>query len=91
MYRVYQTLKYNEFGLIKSNRPINPKKVDKMRASINLKNLSRAYPIVVNSKEVSKQRYGLDGKTFAIIDGQHRFTSLYLEGQKISFKRIYGE
>lgn len=85
MYRVYQTLKYNEFGLIKSNRPINPKKVDKMRASINLKNLSRAYPIVVNSKEVSKRRYGLDGNTFAIIDGQHRFTSLSLEGQKIFY------
>ena len=49
MYRVYQTLKYNEFGLIKSNRPINPNKDDKMSASINLKNLSRAYPIVVNS------------------------------------------
>ena len=83
--RVYQTSKYNEFGLIESNRPINYKKIDKMRESIKQKNLSRAYPIVVNSKSASKKRYGLDGNTFAIIDGQHRFTSLSLEGQKIFY------
>ena len=83
--RVYQTTKYNQFGIIEANRPINFKKVDRMRSLMKQKNLSSAYIIIVNSKEASKKRYGLDGNTYAIIDGQHRFMGLKLEGLNLYY------
>ena len=83
--RIYQTTKYNEFGLIEYNRPIDYKKVDRMRESIRQKDLSSSFIIVVNSKEMSKERYGLDGNTYGVVDGQHRFVSLSLEGRKVYY------
>ena len=83
--RVYQTTKYSQFGIIEANRLINHKKVDRMRSLMKQKNLSSAYAIIVNSKEASKKRYGFDGKTYAIIDGQHRYMSLKLEGLNLYY------
>ena len=84
--RIIQTSNYDMFELIDSNRPINPTKVDRMRERIKTKNLTSGYHIIVNSKEAGKKRYGTDGTKFPIVDGQHRFLSCKLEGEKFYYQ-----
>ena len=84
--RIIQTSNYDMFELIESNRPINPSKVDRMRERIKNKNLTSGYHIIVNSKEAGKERYGTDGTKYPIVDGQHRFLSCKLEGQKFYYQ-----
>ena len=84
--RIYETSNYNMFELIESNRPISWTKIDKMREKIKEKNLTSGYNIIVNSKEVGKERYGTDGKKYPIVDGQHRYISCKLEGQKFFYQ-----
>ena len=83
--RVYETTNYNQFQLIESNRPVDWRKVSRMREEVKRKNLASAYMIIVNSKDKGKRRYKTDGKKFPIVDGQHRFLSLEAEGKKIYF------
>ena len=81
--RVYETKNYNSFELITENRPVDYRKVERMRKQIAKKNLTSSYIINVNSKEASATRYGMDGTKFAVVDGQHRFISCKLENKKI--------
>lgn len=83
--RVYQTTNYSIFELISENRPINYRKIDRMRKEIRRKNLTSSYIINVNSKEASVERYGMDGSKFAIVDGQHRFISCMKEKKKVYY------
>ncbi len=84
--RIIQTSNYGMFELIKSNRPISPVKIDKMRERIKSKNLTSGYCIIVNSKEAGKERYGTDGTKYPIVDGQHRYISCRDEGQKFYYQ-----
>lgn len=59
------TTDYDVFTIDPSNRPINPKHVEKLKRSIEKRNMLRSYPIVVSAE---------DGK-WVIRDGQHRFTA----------------
>lgn len=69
-----KTTNYSMFNIILENRPISPKKLIKLKKAIQEKNLLKQFPILVNSKAVSKARYqSSDGNTLGIIDGQHRF------------------
>jgi len=83
--RVYETKNYNSFELITENRPVDYRKVERMRKQIAKKNLTSSYIINVNSKEASATRYGMDGTKFAVVDGQHRFISCKLENKKIYY------
>ena len=83
--RIYTTKNYNSFELITENRPVDYRKVERMRKQIAKKNLTSSYIINVNSKEASASRYGMDGTKFAIVDGQHRFISCKLENKKIYY------
>ena len=83
--RVHETKNYNSFELISENRPVDYRKVERMRKQIAKKNLTSSYIINVNSKEVSATRYGMDGTKFAVVDGQHRFISCKLENKKIYY------
>ena len=84
--RIYETSNYRMFELIKSNRPISWTKIDRMREKIKEKNLTSGYNIIVNSKEAGKERYGTDGTKYPIVDGQHRFLSCKLEGEKFYYQ-----
>ena len=84
--RILETSNYDMFELIESNRPISWTKIDKMRERIKHKNLTSGYNIIVNSKEAGKERYGTNGKKYPIVDGQHRFISCKLEGQKFFYQ-----
>ena len=79
------TKDYDDFEMIESNRPINWKKVERMRGEIRNKNLSSAYVVIVNSKTAGKKRYNTSGTKYPVVDGQHRFMSLKLEGKKIYY------
>lgn len=83
--KIQHSINYGQFEIIKSNRPIDWRKVARMREGIKEKNLSKAYLIVVNSKSKSNERYHTNGSTYGIVDGQHRFVSLKLEKRKIYF------
>ena len=84
--KISETSNYDMFELIESNRPISWTKIDKMRERIKHKNLTSGYNIIVNSKEAGKERYGTDGKRYPIVDGQHRYISCKLEGQKFFYQ-----
>ena len=84
--RIYETSNYQMFELIESNRPISWTKIDKMREKIKEKNLTSGYNIIVNSKEAGQERYNTDGTKFPIVDGQHRYISCKLEGQKFFYQ-----
>lgn len=62
--QVYSTMDYDSLKLIagKGNRPLDPKRVAAIKASIEKDNLLYAEPIKVNSKH-------------EIVDGQHRYTA----------------
>jgi len=83
--RVYETKDYNTFQLISENRPVDYRKIERMRKQIRKKNLISSYIINVNSKKESSNRYGMDGTKYAIVDGQHRFISCKMENKKIYF------
>ena len=76
---VKSTINFNDFSLIKSNRPVDWGKITKLRSEIKRKNLTREYPVNVNSKSASKRRYSLDGSRMGVVDGQHRYISCKLE------------
>jgi hypothetical protein len=84
--KILETSNYDMFELIESNRPIRWNKIEKMRERIRHKNLTSGYNIIVNSKEAGKKRYGTDGKKYPIVDGQHRYISCKLEGQKFFYQ-----
>jgi len=84
--KILNTTNFDDFSLIKSNRPPNWNRVDKLRKEVKRKNLTKVYQVVVNSKAASKRRYGLDGTKMAIVDGQHRFLSCKLEGIKMYYQ-----
>ena len=79
------TKNYDDFEIIKSNRPIDMRKVERMRKEMRKKNLSSAYVVIVNSKAIGKRRYNTSGQKYPVIDGQHRFMSLKAEGRKIYY------
>ena len=83
---ILNTTNFNDFSLIDSNRPPDWKKVAKMREEIKRKNLTKEYPLIMNSKAASKRRYGLDGTKIGVVDGQHRFLSCKLEGIKMYYQ-----
>jgi hypothetical protein len=76
---VKSTTKFDDFSLIKANRPVDWGKIAVLRKEIKRKNLTEVYPVNVNSKTVSKKRYGLDGTRCGVVDGQHRYISCKLE------------
>jgi hypothetical protein len=82
--RVYETKNYNSFELISENRPVDYRKVERMRKEIRKKSLMSSYIINVNSKEASSSRYGMDGTKFAVVDGQLRFIWC-----KLDYKKLY--
>ena len=91
--RIKETNNYKEFTLIDvnnghnmSNRPIDMNKIARMRPIIKANNRTNTWEIIVNSKEVSKERYGTDGTQYAIVDGQHRFVSCQLEELSFWYK-----
>ena len=84
--KAQETSNYDLFELIDSNRPISWTKVERMRERIKHKNLTSGYNIIVNSKEAGKKRYGTDGKKYPIVDGQHRYISCKLEGEKFFYQ-----
>ena len=84
--RIYETSNYDQFELIKENRPIDWSKIGRMRKAIKTKSLMESYQIIVNSKEAGKERYNTEGKKYPIIDGQHRFISCKLEGKKVYYQ-----
>ena len=84
--RIYETSNYDQFELIKENRPIDWAKIGRMRKAIKTKSLMESYQIIVNSKEAGKERYNTEGKKYPIIDGQHRFISCKLEGKKVYYQ-----
>jgi len=84
--QIYQTLNFDEFELIESNRPIDWKKVERMRVEIRRKNLSSSYIVLCNSKSASKRRYGCSGKKYGVVDGQHRFLAYKLEEVKMFYQ-----
>ena len=77
--KVLHTTNFTNFSLIKANRPVDWGKIARLRKEIKRKNLTREYPVNVNSKAASARRYGLDGTKIGIVDGQHRFISCKLE------------
>ena len=79
------TKNYDDFEIIKSNRPINMKKVERMRKEMRNKDLSSAYVVIVNSKATGRKRYNTSGQKYPVVDGQHRFMSLKAEGKKIYY------
>tara|TARA_R100001594_G_scaffold28071_3_gene53244 strand:+ start:3837 stop:4589 length:753 start_codon:yes stop_codon:yes gene_type:complete len=83
--RVYETKDYKRFELISANRPIDYRKVSRMREEVKRKNLASAYMIIVNSKDKGKEMYKTDGTKYPIVDGQHRFLSCKAEGKKIYY------
>ena len=74
--QIRETTDFSKFELIEGNRPINWKKVQRMREAIRRKNLSSSYIILCNSKAASKRRYGASGIRYGVVDGQHRYLSL---------------
>ena len=76
---VKSTINFDDFSLIASNRPVDWGKIAKLRKELRRKNLTREYPVNVNSKTASQKRYGLDGTKICVVDGQHRYISCKLE------------
>jgi|TARA_Y100000296_G_scaffold7362_1_gene8808 hypothetical protein len=76
---VKSTINFDDFSLIKANRPVDWGKIAVLRKEIKRKNLTKEYPVNVNSKSASKKRYGLDGTKIGVVDGQHRYISCKLE------------
>ena len=76
---VKSTINFDDFSLIKANRPVDWGKIAVLREEIKRKNLTKEYPVNVNSKSASKKRYGLDGTKIGVVDGQHRYISCKLE------------
>ena len=76
---VKSTINFDNFSLIKANRPVDWGKIAVLRKEIKRKNLTKEYPVNVNSKSASKKRYGLDGTKIGVVDGQHRYISCKLE------------
>jgi len=76
---VKSTTNFDDFSLIKANRPVDWGKIAVLREEIKRKNLTKEYPVNVNSKTASKERYGLDGTKIGVVDGQHRYISCKLE------------
>lgn len=60
--QIKMTKDYDRFSFINSNRPIKPRKVRSLKASIQRKNLLNEFPITVNSK-------------YEVLDGQHRLVA----------------
>ncbi|MFA9220280.1 MAG: ParB N-terminal domain-containing protein [Sediminibacterium sp.] len=56
---INETTKYDQFKLIDSNRPVQPKHVQQLKKAIQKKNLLHLNPIIVDAKK-------------NVIDGQHR-------------------
>jgi len=83
--KVHNTKDYSTFELIAENRPVDYRKIQRMRKEIKKKNLTSSYIINVNSKQASSDRYGMDGTKYAIVDGQHRFVSCKLENKEIFY------
>lgn len=84
--QIRETTDFSKFELIEGNRPINWKKVQRMREAIRRKNLSSSYIILCNSKAASKRRYGASGIRYGVVDGQHRFLSLQLENKRMFYQ-----
>lgn len=59
-YIIHESSEYEKFSFDSANRPVDPKKVDRLVALIREKNLLAYYPLVVSPTNV-------------IQDGQHRF------------------
>ena len=76
---VESTINFDDFSLIAANRPVDWGKIAVMRKELKRKNLTKEYPINVNSKIASKERYRLDGTKKGVVDGQHRYISCKLE------------
>ena len=76
---VKSTINFDDFSLIASNRPVDWRKIAKLRKEIKRKNLTKEYPVNVNSRVASQKRYGLDGTKKGIVDGQHRYISCKLD------------
>ena len=83
---ILNTTNFNDFSLIDSNRPPDWNKVEALRKELRRKNLTKEYPLVMNSKAASKRRYGLDGTKIGVVDGQHRFLSCKLEGIRMYYQ-----
>ena len=86
MSTVRKTKNYDQFVLIAENRPIDWNKVEEMSKVMKTRNLTHAYPIVVNSKSIGSGRFGeCDGTQFPVIDGQHRYLAGHLADVEIHF------
>ena len=74
---IKSTKKYEMFGLIKGNREVNKKRVEKIATSIEAENLLEFSPILVNER-------------MEVIDGQHRLAAAKLLGVDIYYRVLSG-
>jgi len=84
---VKSTTNFDDFSLIAANRPVDWGKIAVLRKELRRKNLTREYPVNVNSRTASKERYGLDG-TKGVVDGQHRYISCKLESVPMYYQVV---
>lgn len=84
---VKSTTNFDDFSLIAANRPVDWGKIAVLRKELRRKNLTREYPVNVNSRAASKERYGLDG-TKGVVDGQHRYISCKLESVPMYYQVV---
>lgn len=76
MSSVSATSRYQDFVIPSWQRPINQKRVERLQALIESKNLAHSFPITVKMTAAGKK---------LIIDGQHRFTALKALNRPIPF------
>ncbi len=73
---IYSTHDYDKFEFNNSNRPVNPKHVEKLKASYDVKDLNTVIDVTV------------DGE---VTDGQHRFTMFKETGKAVIFRVVFGQ
>ena len=82
----FKTMTFDQFTLVEENRPIDWNRVESMSEGMKIKNLTRIYPVAVNSKEHGKNVFGeCDGTQFPVIDGQHRYLACHMSDTEMNF------
>ena len=67
--RIRKTTNFDQFILIGENRPVDWNRVEAMSEEMKKRNLTDGYPVIVNSKEAGKKKFGeCDGTKYPVID-----------------------
>ena len=84
--RIRKTTNFDQFILIQENRPVDWNRVEAMSEEMKKRNLTDGYPVIVNSKEAGKKKFGeCDGTKYPVIDGQHRYLASHLSDTAMHF------